>query len=224
MAKNSLNQAPERPKFPDADLDRYPRTLATGGPNAKTIEFVTSTSSRIIAEIGVYRGDTACQLAKFLDNRGELHLFDFQHRIEEVIFRLHRLGYFNVIGHGNSYKILDSYTWSLMRVLEQHSEPFLDYVFIDGAHSWAHDALAFLLVDRLLKPGGYVDFDDYAWTMKQSPSLRPEVFPLTAELYTSEQISTPQVGLVLNLLLRRDPRYTEVVNNKIFQKLRATSL
>ena len=39
--------------------------------------------------------------------------------------------------------------------------PIFDYVFIDGAHTWMLDALAFLLVDRLLRVGGYVDFDDY---------------------------------------------------------------
>ena len=65
---------------------------------------------------------------------------------------------------------LDSIAWSsctrrmrhlryLQRVLRQQLrdgriEPVFDFVFLDGAHTWDADGLAFLLVDRLLKPGG----------------------------------------------------------------------
>jgi len=213
------SQAPALSEVRFADLERYPRTLAVGGANAKTIEFLNSTSSRCIAEIGIYHGATTFQLAEFLNNEGELHLFDFEDRVEQVMSRLRDLGYTNAVGHGNSYKLLDSYNWSLMKMLQEHPEPIFDYVFIDGAHTWIHDALAFLLVDRLLKPGGYVDFDDYRWSLASSPSLRPERFPLTADLYTPEQIAARQVGLVVDLLVRRNSQFQEVVSNKIFRKL-----
>jgi hypothetical protein len=35
--------------------------------------------------------------------------------------------------------------------------PMFDYVHLDGARTWAHDAMAFLLIDLVLQPGGYVD-------------------------------------------------------------------
>jgi hypothetical protein len=130
-------------------------------------------------------------------------------------------GHANVIAHPNSRRLMDSYNWSLMELLAEHREPVFDYVFLDGAHTWALDALAFLLVDRLLAPGGYVDFDDYPWTIARSPSMGPDVFPDVRRLYTDEQITRPQVALVVDLLVRRDPAYTEVVPDKVFQKAAA---
>jgi SAM-dependent methyltransferase len=108
-----------------------------------------------------------------------------------------------------------------MHVLAAHEQPVFDYVFIDGSHTWAHDALAFLLVDRLLRPGGYADFDDYTWSLRHSPSMNPQAYPDVEQLYTDEQIDRPQVALVVDLLVRRDPRYAEVVPNKIFRKVAA---
>jgi hypothetical protein len=131
---------------------------------------------------------------------------------------LRTAGYENVFTHPNSRRLLDSYNWSLMRLLEEHRGPIFDYVFMDGAHTWAHDALAFLLVDRLLKPGGFVDFDDYRWTLRTSPSMNPGVFPEIERLYTDEQIDAAQVALVVDLLVKLDPTYEEVVPNKIFRK------
>lgn len=189
------------------------------GPNRATWQFVCTTDARCIAEIGIYRGDTSELLAEHLAGEGELHLFDFDHRVAQVTDRLARAGYRNVVGHPNSERVMDSYNWSLMKVLEQHPEPLFDYVFLDGAHTWPLDALAFCLVDRLLVPGGYVDFDDYDWSMQQSPTMRPAVNPVTAELYTDEQIEVSHVALVVDLLVRRSRRYTEVVEDKIFRKV-----
>ncbi len=75
------------------------------------------------------------------------------------------------------------------------------------------------LADRMVKVGGYLDFDDYDWTFCGSPSANPTVFPLTRKLYTAEQIASKQVKMIVDLLIKRDPRYQEVVANKIFQKL-----
>ena len=80
----------------------------------------------------------------------------------------------------------------------------------------AVDALTAFLADRMLKVGGYLDFDDYDWTFCASPSCNPRVFPLTGKLYTAEQIESKQVKMIVDLLIRRDPRYQEVVANKIF--------
>jgi hypothetical protein len=113
----------------------------------------------------------------------------------------------------------DSYDWALAKVIESNPDPIYDYMFLDGAHDWAIDALATLLCDRLLKVGGYLDFDDYGWTLRGSPALNPKAFPLTAKLYTNEQIEAQQVKMVVDLLVRRDPHYREVVKNKIFQKI-----
>lgn len=200
-------------------LHSYPcGELNVPGANGKTVEFFAASGCRAYAELGVYEGDTALAIATALDGDGELHLFDFEDRVEAVAARLQRAGYENVVAHANSRRLLDSYNWSLMQVLAEQRGPVFDYVFVDGAHTWAHDALAFLLVDRLLRPGGYVDFDDYTWTLRHSPSMNPAVFPEVERLYTDDQIDTAQVALVVDLLVKLDPGYAEVVPNKIFRK------
>lgn len=197
----------------------FPAYCCVSEANQETIDFVAGTQSRVIAEIGVYQGHTSELFARYLGGRGELHLFDFEERVREVAAKLEAAGYRNVVSHANSHKTMDSYNWSLMRVLQTHPEPIYDYVLLDGAHTWQLDALAFLLVDRLLKVGGYIDFDDYGWTLARSPSMNPGVFPATRRLYTPDQIEEAHVRLVVELLVRRDVRYIEVVENKIYQKV-----
>jgi predicted O-methyltransferase YrrM len=197
----------------------YPLSeLNVEGPNGTTVEFFGSTGSRSYAELGVYKGYTAARIAEQLAGEGEIHLFDYEDRLAEAAGRVRATGHTKVIEHPNSRRIMDSYNWSLMRLLAEHGEPIFDYVFIDGAHTWMLDALAFLLVDRLLRVGGYVDFDDYAWTLAGSPSMKPEVFPDVCRLYSPEQIEERQVALVVDVLVRPDPRYEELLENKVFRK------
>jgi len=196
----------------------FPETaLQVTGPNERTVSSFAESGCSRYAEIGVYEGDTALGIAEVLGGRGELHLFDFEDRTRAVAQRLRAAGHANVVEHPNSRRLLDSYNWSLMQVLRTSDGPAFDYVFLDGAHTWAHDALAFLLVDRLLEPGGYIDFDDYVWTLRDSPSMNPRAFPEVRRLYSDEQIAERQVQLVVELLVR-DRGYEEIVCNRVFRK------
>ena len=172
----------------------YPAIVNATKPNKATVGFIERLDSkpRVVAEIGCYMGRTTAELLRFLPDDGELHLYDFVETAQAVADRLAdpRVKVF-----GNTNRVLDY-----------------------GAHTWHHDALAFLLIDRLLRPDGHVDFDDYEWSLQRSPTLNPNVFPKTAEWYSDEQIASRQVKQVVDLLVRRDPRYTEVVKNRVFRK------
>jgi predicted O-methyltransferase YrrM len=197
----------------------YPRSVAVTAANEDTVAFLRTTSARHIAEIGIWKGFTSLEVARFLNHEGTLDLFDFHDNVAAVREKLADQGFTNVRTFGCSYKLLDSYNWQLAKLVEQHPEPIYDYMFLDGAHTWAIDALTAFLADRLLKVGGYIDFDDYKWTLAGSPSLNPKAFPLTAKLYTEEQIAARQVAMIVNLIIRRDRRYREIVPNKVFQKI-----
>jgi len=69
------------------------------------------------------------------------------------------------------------------------------------------------------EPGGHLDFDDYTWSLAASQTMSPRVLPMTAELHTQEQIEAQQVALVVDLLVRRDGRYEEVVADKAYRKV-----
>ena len=197
----------------------YPASgLAVTGPSERTVAWFRASGSLRYAEIGVYEGDTALAVARELDGCGEIHLFDFEDKVTAAVARIEGAGHCNAVAHPNSRKLMDSYNWSLMELLRERDEPRFDYVFLDGAHTWAVDALAFVLVDRLLVPGGLIEFDDYHWTIERSPSMNPSVFPASDRLYTREQMAERQVALVVELLVRRDARYEELAENRLFRK------
>jgi predicted O-methyltransferase YrrM len=61
-----------------------------------------------------------------------------------------------------------SYDWYLHRRIRERTSggvcaPCFDFCFFDGAHRWVDDGLAFFLVDKLLRPGGWLLFDDLTW-------------------------------------------------------------
>jgi predicted O-methyltransferase YrrM len=196
----------------------YPAWLAPGA-NAETVAAFRQYGCEQFAEFGINYGDTSLEIARHLNGRGTIHLFDFQHNVDFVVNRLKSEGFENVKGHGCSSKLLDSYNWSLSLLLQAGQPPTFDYCFIDGAHSWNVDALTFFLADRLLTVGGYIDFDDYSWAMASSPTVAPKVFPRTTELYTDQQIEDQQVKRIVDLLVKPHPRYAPVVENKIYRKL-----
>ncbi len=171
-----------------------------------------------IAEFGVWQGGTSAQYAKFLANAGELHLFDFDDNANLVQATLSGAGFKNVKAWGCSYKHLDSYNWSLRRIMEAQRDLRFDYVYLDGAHTWAIDALTFFLCDMMLNVGGYIEFDDYEWRLRGS-SLDPAKVPVIAEQYTDEQVDDYQVAAIVNLLVRRKSNYREIVKNRVFQKM-----
>ena len=170
------------------------------------------------AEFGVWKGATTGQLARFLDNQGELHLFDYDDTVAELKEKLEHAAFTNITAWGSSYRYLDSYNWNLRLILENHPDLRFDYIFLDGAHTWAVDALTFLLSDLLLRVGGYFHFDDYGWRLRGS-SLDPARVPATAQLYTDAQIDDFQVRAIVDLLVCRSGRYREVVRNCLFQKI-----
>lgn len=160
----------------------------------------------VVAEIGVGVGATTRELAAILDNRGALHLYDFESKLDELIADLEQLGYTNLVGFGNTTKYWDSYNWSLLRQIEGTPGPIYDYIYLDGAHIFLHDGLAFFLCDRLLKVGGCIDFDDYFWSVANSK-------------WIADRRHEYMTDVVVDNLVVPNPRYEEVMPHKVFRKI-----
>ena len=79
---------------------------------------------------------------------------------------------------------------------------------------YAKIVLAFLLCDRLLKPGGFLEFDDYDWTFSGSRWM----IDRRTEFMTDEQINTAQIAMVVDLFLKRNSMYEAAVENRIYRK------
>jgi predicted O-methyltransferase YrrM len=100
-----------------------------------------------------------------------------------------------------------SHTWELMKLLERDPQPRFDFAYIDDAHTWDVTGFGFLLVDRLLAPGGWIVFDDLDWTIATSPGLRDIDW---AKRLPEEQRTTPQVRKVIELLVATHPGYDQL--------------
>lgn len=200
----------------------YPEKVLVGSEGTPgTYNFMESVFHKekhfAYAEFGFYRADTARNICERFPNCF-LYLFDF---FENVDFAQEKLSVFDnkIYYYGNSRNYNDSYNWSLIKLIEKNqNQPIFDYCFLDGAHTFAIDALNFFLCDRLTRVGGYIDFDDYDWTLRGS-SLDPKKIPAIADQYTDEQIDSKQVALIVDHIVRPDSRYKEIVKNKIFQKI-----
>ena len=64
--------------------------------------------------------------------------------------------------------------------------------------------LHFFLVDKLLKPGGWIIFDDMFWTFESSPALKNTS---RVKNMPEDEKSIPHIGQVFNLLVKTHPNY-----------------
>jgi predicted O-methyltransferase YrrM len=105
------------------------------------------------------------------------------------------------------------YNWFLKKEIAANSSgnvcrAVYDFCFIDGAKNWTIDAAAFFLVDKLLKPGGWIVFDDLQWTYrsKLAEGKRKSDGVYMAEM-GDDELDQPHVELIFQLLVMQHPDY-----------------
>lgn len=116
----------------------------------------------VYAEIGIDQGNTTLEVCKKCKPNSEIHLFDFTEKVNNVKDKIEKQ-------FGNKCKIFTygvvkgDYNWDLMKLVSNNEKD--NTLTIDG--------FAFVLIDKLLKVGGYIEFDDYEWTIGTSPTCSP---------------------------------------------------
>jgi predicted O-methyltransferase YrrM len=190
-----------------AELVEHPSTDEAAGRFLQ--EFVRRGGVRDVLELGFDRGVSTAYLAAALDDMGggRVVTLDRPRSLSK------RPNIEAVLGHVGVRDLVEpivasSYNWTLMHLLERQKvatadgreaiEPCFDLCFIDGAHSWETDALAFALVDLLLRPDRWIIFDDLDWTYSSSPSLRDSE---SVSMMSAEQRTTAQIRKVVELLV-----------------------
>ncbi|MBR9979148.1 MAG: class I SAM-dependent methyltransferase [Bacteroidetes bacterium] len=165
-------------------------------------DFVLSQRPARILELGFAHGVSSCYMAAALDETGSGSVITMDNVISrqrdpDIHTLLERCGLSSYVTPVFAAR---SYTWELMKVLEEHTSdgvttPVFDFVFIDGGHTWDSDGFSFLLADRLLKPGGWVLFDDMLWTPSVSEGEE------WVEALPAEERDVAQIENVFNLLV-----------------------
>jgi len=122
-------------------------------------------------EIGVYEGRSAFWAAEHILTHpsSQLVVIDPFFGDTEATFRKNLAKF----AYPEKFEVIKGYSQQELPRLEPKS---FDIVYIDGSHS-ADDVLADAVMSfELLKVGGVMIFDDYAW----NPHLPPELRPMTA--------------------------------------------
>lgn len=130
-----------------------------------------------ILEIGFAHGKSTCYMAGALDelNKGRIITIDLQSAFKKtpnIIQLSESLGLEKFIKPIFSEV---SSNWELRKLIIEQTEqgfckPIFDFCFIDAFHSWEMASLDFFLSNKLLKPGGWIVFDDLNWSFSKSPS------------------------------------------------------
>jgi predicted O-methyltransferase YrrM len=108
-----------------------------------------------------------------------------------------------------------TYTWWLKEQIAARSDahgnvtPAYDFVYLDGAKNWTIDGLAVVLVEKLLRPGGWLLMDDLEWTYGQDPGREATDGIVHRELSERER-SEPHLRAVFDLIVAQHPSFTEL--------------
>ena len=84
-----------------------------------------------------------------------------------------------------------------------------DLCIIDGSKNWTSEGAAFFFADKLLKPAGWIIFDDYAWSAKwvEANLGRNSTDGIANWSLSEAELATPQIREVFELLVVQHPNY-----------------
>jgi hypothetical protein len=104
------------------------------------------------------------------------------------------------------------YNWYLHDAIREQTihdvcKPRFDLCVIDGPKNWTIDSSAFFLADKLLKPNGWMIFDDYSWTYAKVDNRRDSTDGITHRSLSEEERNIPHVREIFELLVKQHPDY-----------------
>jgi predicted O-methyltransferase YrrM len=177
-------------------------------------DFLTKHSLKNCLELGFFHGLSSAYIAAALAANGGGHLTTVDllsvrrksPNIEDLLRQLSLTTTVTVVYEPRSY------TWRLMKLIARGDLERFDFCYIDGGHSWDVSGFGFFLVEKLLRPGGWVLFDDLNWTSGvDADRYRRAQQPLPGWLarQTEEELHTEQVRKVWELLVKQHPGFDQ---------------
>ena len=198
-------------KFDEASavLKRY--KFMTPDQGRIVYEHIRRTQPRRVLELGTAFGTSAGYMAAALaaNGGGTLTTVDRYHFTdpvspEQVLNELGVMDRVDVVRIEHS-----SYCWWLMEEIEARTsgdavQPTYDFCYLDGAHNFAIDGLAVVLVQQLLTPGSWLLLDDLEWTYGKEGRrwATPDM--------SAAELARPHVGAVLEHVIKPHPAFNEV--------------
>ena len=177
-------------------------------------DHVRATRPQSVLELGTAPGVGAAYIAAGLEGDARLTTVDFAGAAydpapEDVLARA------GVADRVEIVRRFSSYTWWLKEQVQARSdahgnvEPRFDFVYLDGAKNWTIDGLAVVLVEKLLRPGGWLLMDDLDWTYADDPGRETTDGVVHRELSETER-TEPHLRAVFELIVAQHPSFTEL--------------
>ena len=177
-------------------------------------DHVRATRPREALELGTAHGVGAAYIAAALEPGARLTTVDFAGAAydpapEDVLERAgvrHRV---------EIMREFSSYTWWLKEQVAAASDahgnvtPRFDFAYLDGAKNWTIDGLAVVLIEKLLRPGGWLLMDDLEWTYADDPARTATDGVANRSLSESER-TEPHLRAVFDLIVAQHPSFTEL--------------
>lgn len=172
------------------------------------------TESVAVCEIGIGIGATAIEIVKRLKKDDSYYFFSFEDEVNALNEDLKQLEYCvcKLYPMANTKRTYDSYSWNLAKMIldQKERKTFFDFVYLDGAHTFIHDAITTVLLKKMIKVGGILLFDDVDWTLANSPTMSPSVNKNTGLRYSDEQIEACQIAMITDLFMKDDEQWEKL--------------
>ncbi len=177
-------------------------------------DHLRSTGARDVLELGSAHGASAAYMAAALDEGGGGSVTTVDHA--EALHDPPPEATLASAGLAHLVRVVriedSSYTWWLKDQVEARSdeagncEPAYDFCYVDGAHNWTIDGLAVVLVEKLLRPGGWLLLDDLYWSYRPG-AYPPGQGPDDLRLSVAER-SSPHMLAVFELIVKQHPSFS----------------
>lgn len=166
-------------------------------------DFILGRDLRDLLEIGFFQGKSSSYLAAILEDRGgpgHLTTIDRESARDKTPGIDDLLGALDLSHRVTPVWAERSYTWELGRLVRDGRRELYDFCYFDGGHTWDLTGFGFVLVDMLLRPGGWIIFDDLDWTIEKSISKREGRESAYAK-YSEDELRAKNVRMVFDTIV-----------------------
>ena len=184
----------------------------------RVYDHVRRTRPEQVLELGTAHGVSAAYIAAALEANGLGHVTTVDHggavfdpppdRVLADANLAHRV----TIVHEHS-----SYNWFLKQQIESASDdagncrPRYDFCYLDGCKNFNVDGLAVVLIEKLLRPDGWLLMDDLEWTYEHNPAIAPQGDGRPLGPISHSERSEPHLLAVFELIVKQHPAFTKFI-------------
>lgn len=172
--------------------------------------FILEHGAAELLEIGFFHGKSSAYLAAILEDQGRGHLTT----IDRVNVRVLEPSIFETLARvGLTHRVTPIFaprspTWELCKMIQDGRGTRFDVCYFDGRYTRDVTGLDFVLVDALLKPGGWIVCDGPDWTIADAFDRKRTLPP-----YDAEERQTNDVRLAFEIIGDRVGYRTRLENN-----------